>query len=204
MEHRSRPTTGTSRPGKNVEGSPDFLYQPIHFPISFLHLPEAFPVNPETEEIWVLDVLISEIWKTMENLLKTGKVHSIGVSSFTRRRIETLIETCVDDQEIIAIAKDPGKEPGQVLVSWVIQRGSAVLPKSVTLARIAKNLEVFELSQKNFDRITQLDRHHIYNFPARVGVDIFGEVDQATLRQKVEEWKTEQRKLKQGGANGIR
>ncbi|KAJ3548352.1 hypothetical protein NM208_g1060 [Fusarium decemcellulare] len=156
---------------------PGDLGMNMHFPVSFAHLSEAFPVNPETEEIWVTDVPIADSWKAMEDLVKMGKVRTIGVSNFTRQRIEDLMETatvlpaanqieghpylqqpafpmgnniynlprCVDDPEIIAIAKDLDKEPGQVLVSWSVQRGSSVLPKSVTPERIANNFEVFEL-----------------------------------------------------------
>lgn len=58
------------------------------------------------------------------------------------------------------------------------------------------NLLVSELPPKYFNMIATLDRHHRYNFPVRVGVDIFGEVDAGYLREKVEEWKAEQRALK--------
>ena len=65
----------------------------IHWPISFPHVAEAFPVNPKNGEIHVTDVPIEATWKAMEALLKTGKVRSIGVSNFTRARIERLLET---------------------------------------------------------------------------------------------------------------
>jgi L-glyceraldehyde reductase len=47
-----------------------------------------------------------------------------------------------------------------------------------------------------FEKITALDRHHRYNFPARLGVDIFGEVSEESLKKSVEDWKVTQRKLK--------
>lgn len=68
-----------------------YSWSKIHFPISFPHLPEAFPVNPETEEIWVTGVPDEVTWKAMEDLLQTGKIRSIGVSNFTRERIEKLM-----------------------------------------------------------------------------------------------------------------
>lgn len=54
----------------------------------------------------------------------------------------------------------------------------------------------FELPKEVFDKITALDRHHRYNFPARLGVDIFDEVSQENLKKSVEDWKEAQRKLK--------
>jgi L-glyceraldehyde reductase len=56
----------------------------------------------------------------------------------------------------------------------------------------------FELPRDAFNKITALDRNHRYNFPARLGVDIFGEVSAESLRKSVEEWKEKQRKLKSG------
>jgi hypothetical protein len=55
---------------------------------------------------------------------------------------------------------------------------------------------VFELPQDAFDKITSLDRNHRYNFPARYGVDIFGESDPETLEKAVQTWVASQRKLR--------
>lgn len=56
----------------------------------------------------------------------------------------------------------------------------------------------FELPQDIFDKITALDRHHRYNFPIRLGLNIFDEVSEETLKKGVEDWKEAQRKLKAG------
>ncbi|KAI1858410.1 hypothetical protein JX265_004970 [Neoarthrinium moseri] len=203
----------------------------IHFPVSFQRTndTERFPVNPATEEIHVIDVPIIETWKAMEALVKKGKVRSIGVSNFTRQKIEDLWEkaeikpsvnqieahpylqqpellkwckekacSADDDAAIKEIAASLGKPVVTVLLSWAVQRGTVVLTKSVTPARIKANFEVFELPQEAFQKINALDRAHRYNFPIRLGVDIFGESSPEALRKGVEDWKAAQRKLKSG------
>ncbi len=57
-------------------------------------------------------------------------------------------------------------------------------------------LIVFELSPEIFEKINALDKNHRYNFPARLGVDIFGESSPEALRKAVEDWKAAQRKLR--------
>jgi L-glyceraldehyde reductase len=106
----------------------------------------------------------------------------------------------VDDEAVVAIAKRLGKQPAQVLIQWAAQRGTVVLPKSVTPQRIADNFEDFELPQDVFEEINKLDRNHRYNFPIRLGVDIFGEHDEATLKKGVSDWVEAQRKLKAASA----
>lgn len=64
------------------------------------------------------------------------------------------------------------------------------------LTSLLTRLPDFELSKETFDKITALDRNHRYNFPARLGVNIFDEVSEESLKKSVEEWKEAQRKLK--------
>lgn len=47
----------------------------------------------------------------------------------------------IEDPVIIDLAKELGKDPAQVILSWISQRGVVVLPKSVTPSRIQSNLE---------------------------------------------------------------
>jgi L-glyceraldehyde reductase len=198
------------------------------------------PVDEKTGLIDVIDVPIKDTWAAMEALVAKGKVRSIGVSNFTRRRIEELLKTyahcpretrylnltymfrakippavnqieahpylqqrellewskekvnerhtylitttkahnsghshnrifttrkqylqhssvskeqcigirlrltserTVDDPLVIEVAKSLNRTPAQVLISWAVQRGTAVLPKSVTPERIKSNFQ---------------------------------------------------------------
>ncbi len=47
-----------------------------------------------------------------------------------------ILPIAVDDPTVIALAKEMKQQPAQVLISWAIQRGTVVLPKSVTAERM--------------------------------------------------------------------
>jgi len=57
------------------------------------------------------------------------------------------------------IADAVGKTPGQVLVRWAVQRGTSVVPKSVTPARIEANFDVFgwELSEEHMTQLSSIE-----------------------------------------------
>ncbi|KAH7416809.1 aldehyde reductase-like protein [Cadophora sp. MPI-SDFR-AT-0126] len=132
-------------------------------------------------------------------LLQWMKDHNIVAAAYSPlgNNIYNL-PRAVDDPTVISLAQELGKQPAQLLISWAVQRGTVVLPKSVTASRIKDNFQDFELPQDVFDKIVALDKHHRYNFPARLGVDIFDEVSPESLKKSVEDWKAAQRKLKQG------
>ena len=93
----------------------------------------------------------------------------------------------VDDPKVHELAKSLDINPGALLGSWAIQRGTVVLPKSVTPARIAANLKVKELPQSVFDALNALERHQRFNFPARWGIDIFDEMSEESVKKIAKE-----------------
>lgn len=68
----------------------------------------------------------------------------------------------VDDSKVIRLAEKYQKTPAQILIRWAIQRGTIVIPKSTTPARIKENITVFdfELSGEEMAVIAGLDRKH--------------------------------------------
>lgn len=70
----------------------------------------------------------------------------------------------LEDPTIATIAKRRGITPAQVLLSWAIQRGTAVIPKSVDPARMKQNLEAAEVSltEEDMKQIAALDRNRRY------------------------------------------
>ncbi|KAJ5660354.1 NADP-dependent oxidoreductase domain-containing protein [Penicillium longicatenatum] len=89
----------------------------------------------------------------------------------------------VDDPLVAQVAKETGMDPGPLLASWGVQRGTVVLSKSVTPSRIEANLKVQALSDKTFAQLTSLERHKRFNFPAIWGYDIFEEFGTEAVRK---------------------
>lgn len=65
----------------------------------------------------------------------------------------------MDDPRIVEISKKYQKSPAQVLIKYQIQRGVAVIPKSVTKSRIISNFDVFgfEMSATDMEAIDSID-----------------------------------------------
>ncbi|MDR1355693.1 MAG: aldo/keto reductase [Propionibacteriaceae bacterium] len=66
----------------------------------------------------------------------------------------------LSEPTIVRIAAELGRTPAQITIRWHLQLGNIVIPKSLTPARIAENLDVFnfELTTEQLDAITALDR----------------------------------------------
>lgn len=89
----------------------------------------------------------------------------------------------VDDPLVHRVAGELSLDPGPLLASWGVQRGTVVLSKSVTPARIAANLRVRALPEEAFAQLNSLERHKRFNFPGHWGYDIFEEVGEEAVRQ---------------------
>jgi alcohol dehydrogenase (NADP+) len=70
----------------------------------------------------------------------------------------------LEDETIAEIADEHDATPAQVLISWAIHRGTAVIPKSVNEGRIKENLAAakVDLTDANMKTIAQLDRERRY------------------------------------------
>ncbi|KAJ5935237.1 hypothetical protein N7466_004784 [Penicillium verhagenii] len=121
-----------------------------------------------------------------ENNILTTAYSPLGNNTFNIPRV-------IDDPTVAEIAKKLNKDPAQLLISWAIQRGSAVLPKSVTPSRIESNFQDFVIPDAEFEALNNLDRNARYNYPFRWGVDVFGELGAEEAERRAEEHAATQR-----------
>jgi diketogulonate reductase-like aldo/keto reductase len=73
----------------------------------------------------------------------------------------------LEDKHIETLARKYGKEPGQIMLKWALQRGTSVISKSVNPERILSNFKLFdwELSaadMQSFDKINCGWRHLLW------------------------------------------
>jgi alcohol dehydrogenase (NADP+) len=73
---------------------------------------------------------------------------------FNRESIKLL-----EHPDVVGVAAEAGKTTGQVLIRWAVQRGTTVVPKSVTPSRIEQNFDVFsfELSEAQMQRLSSIE-----------------------------------------------
>ncbi|KAH8148264.1 uncharacterized protein LAJ45_07716 [Morchella importuna] len=127
-------------------------------------------------------------WCKSQNILITA-YSPLGNNIYNLPRV-------VDDPLVVEIASQLGRQPAQVLINWAVQRGTVVLPKSVTPARIASNFEEFVVPEEAFEKIAALERKGRMNYPLRWGIDVFGEKSAEEAKRVAREWAEGQKKLK--------
>lgn len=68
------------------------------------------------------------------------------------------------DPQITEIATAHACSPAQILLAWALQRGTAVIPKSVNRTRLQENLEAAQLTLTDAEMATihSLDKHRRY------------------------------------------
>jgi 2,5-diketo-D-gluconate reductase A len=69
-----------------------------------------------------------------------------GVYVYAAERVGNEPKSALADPVITSISERHGKTPAQVVLRWHLDSGRSVVPKSVTPARIAQNLDVFDFT----------------------------------------------------------
>jgi 2,5-diketo-D-gluconate reductase A len=121
-------------------------FQPHH--LRRLH--EETTIPPAVNQIEVHPYL------TQEELRAFDDEHEIATEAWSPIAQGKVL----DDPTIVAIAKEHGKTPAQVVLRWHIQHGSIVFPKSVTESRMKENFEIFdfELPVSDMGSISALNK----------------------------------------------
>jgi len=116
-------------------------------------------------------------WNPQPELLKWAKEEGVVLEAYSPLGSQDYVKESLNVPEVKEAAAELGVTPAQVLISWHNQRGTVVLPKSVTPSRIRENLKVFALPQKYFDKIEKAASAHpqkrLVNPGPRWGIDVF-------------------------------
>lgn len=109
---------------------------------------ELHPFLPQTELLG---------WCSRHGITLTA-FSPLGSPDRPARLISEGDPTPLADPVVKRIAAAHNVSPAQVLIRWAVERGTPVIPKSVTPSRIAENLNVFDfkLSPAEIDELATL------------------------------------------------
>ncbi len=93
-----------------------------------------------------------------KNLLEYCQAKGIAVQAYAPLARGAYL----DDDVICILATKYGKTPAQIGLRWIIQKGVAVIPKSVHEERILSNGEIFDfvLEEEDMDAIDRLNKNY--------------------------------------------
>lgn len=110
--------------------------------------------DPEIDVVPVVNQVELHPLLPQPKLLQYMKDHNIYAEAYSP--LGSADSPLFKNEDIAAIAKKLSIEPAQVLVSWAVQRGTIVLPKSVTPSRIITNIQTTTLPQEDFEALNKL------------------------------------------------
>lgn len=154
------------------------------------------------KEIGVSNFKIEHLKPLMEKFGMAPAMNQIELSPWLQKREDfdfckengIVMTACVpfakgkilNDPELTKIAEAHGKNVGQVILRWDIQRGNCVVPKSSKASRIASNVDIFdfELSQEEMDIIFGMENGNHYCSDSSVFTGDFWNIEDHLLNQE--------------------
>jgi len=117
----------------------------------------------------------SHPYLSQEGLLRFCGMHNIPVTAFSplgalsylELEMAKASESVLEQSIVKTIAEEHHKTPAQVVLRWGVQRGTAVIPKTIREDRMAENLDIFnfELKQEEMQAISALNQNRRFNDP---------------------------------------
>ncbi len=100
------------------------------------------------------------------NIAVTG-FSPLGAQSYYQMNRALGSESLIEQSTIKEIASAHNKTPAQIALRWAVQRGTAVIPKTTSEARLKENIALFDfqLSDDEMARVAGLDMHRRFNDP---------------------------------------
>ena len=84
----------------------------------------------------------------------------MGAPGFTQKEPELMALNLFQEKVITELAGKYGKTSAQIILNWHLHLGHIIIPKTTKKERLEENIKVygFKLSEKDYDRISALDR----------------------------------------------
>lgn len=96
----------------------------------------------KTQRVPVVNQIEAHPYLQQPDLFRFCKEHDILIEAYSPLgNNQTGEPRTVDDAKVKELATKLGVDAGQLLASWGVQRGTVVLPKSVTESRIKSNMQ---------------------------------------------------------------
>lgn len=121
---------------------------------------------------------------TQEKLIRCAKGYGIDVTAFSPLGAQSYLElemaesgeSLLGAAPVMVAAEAHGKTPAQVLLRWGVQRGTAVIPKTLRPERMRENLAIddFALSAVEMAAISSLNQNRRFNDPGVFAEAAFG------------------------------
>ncbi|KAG6909277.1 hypothetical protein DXG01_001221 [Tephrocybe rancida] len=99
-------------------------------------------------------------WNPQPELVKWAKDNNLLLEAYSPLGSTGRAKDSLAVPEVKEIAAELGITPAQVLISWQIQRGNVVLPKSVTPSRIIENLQVTSIPPALVEKLEKAAASH--------------------------------------------
>ncbi|KAJ7205676.1 NADP-dependent oxidoreductase domain-containing protein [Mycena rebaudengoi] len=99
-------------------------------------------------------------WVPQPELLKWSKENNLLLEAYSPLGSTSKVGDTLAVPEVKEIAAELGMTPAQVIISWHVQRGTVVLPKSVTPSRVVENFQVKALPEALFAKLEQAATSH--------------------------------------------
>ena len=109
-----------------------------------------------------------------QNIAVTG-FSPFGASSYVSIGMAQETDSVLDRPEVATIAQRLNRTPGQIVLRWAIQRGTAVVPKTSRVERLKENISLFdfELTVQDMAAISALNQNRRFNDPGDFGPAAF-------------------------------
>lgn len=117
----------------------------------------------------------SHPYLTQESLIRAAQVYGIAVTAFSPLGALSYVsldmaeanESVLQQEIVLAASQRLNRSPAQIVLRWGIQRGTAIIAKTINPLRLRENLALFdfELSEEEMTAISALNQNRRFNDP---------------------------------------